>query len=45
LLFSRKKDSFIHTFDYRTSPGKHELIVTVEDLAGNVNEKTFVFTR
>ncbi|GEO11949.1 M23 family metallopeptidase [Segetibacter aerophilus] len=45
LLFSRKNDSFIHTFDERTSPGRHELVVTAEDLAGNVSEKTFTFNR
>ncbi|MDQ6814205.1 MAG: M23 family peptidase, partial [Bacteroidota bacterium] len=45
LLFSRKKDSFTHVFDEKTTPGKHELVVTVEDLAGNVTEKTFSFIR
>ncbi|MCW3107190.1 MAG: family metallopeptidase [Segetibacter sp.] len=45
LMFSRKKDSFIHTFDERTTRGKHELVVTVEDIAGNVTEKTYSFIR
>ena len=45
LLFSRKKDFFIHTFDDRTTRGRHELAVTIEDLAGNVTEKTFSFIR
>ena len=45
ILFSRKRQSFTHTFDERTSRGKHELVVTVEDIAGNVTVKTFSFTR
>jgi murein DD-endopeptidase MepM/ murein hydrolase activator NlpD len=45
LLFSRKNDSYIHTFDERTSKGRHELIITAEDLAGNVTGKTFSFIR
>jgi murein DD-endopeptidase MepM/ murein hydrolase activator NlpD len=45
LLFSRKKNFFIHTFDERTSPGRHELVVTAEDLAGNMTQKTFSITR
>jgi hypothetical protein len=45
LMFSRKSDSFIHTFDYRTTPGTHELDVIVEDMAGNVTEKTYTFIR
>lgn len=45
LMFSRRKDSFIHLFDGKTTPGRHELVVTVEDIAGNVTEKTFSFNR
>jgi hypothetical protein len=45
LLFSRKGNSFIHKFDERTSAGMHNLTVTVEDVPGNVTEKTFAFTR
>ncbi len=45
LMFSRKGDSFIHTFDSRTTPGKHELKVTVEDQAGNIAERSYSFTR
>jgi murein DD-endopeptidase MepM/ murein hydrolase activator NlpD len=45
LLFSRKGNSFIHKFDERTSAGTHNLTVTVEDVPGNVTEKTFAFTR
>jgi hypothetical protein len=45
LLFSRKDNTFTHTVDERTSPGRHELTVTVEDIAGNVTEKNFSFIR
>lgn len=45
LLFSRKNNSFIHTFDERTAPGKHELVVSVEDEAGNITVKNFTFSR
>lgn len=45
LMFSRKNSFFIHTFDERTTPGKHELKVTVEDLAGNITERAFSFIK
>lgn len=45
LLFSRKSNSFIHVFDERTGTGKHDLMVTVEDKAGNVTDQAFTFTR
>ena len=45
LLFSRKGDFFIHSFDEKTFPGKHQLKVIVEDEAGNTAEKTFTFYR
>ena len=45
LLFSRKSDFFIHTFDEKTTDGKHELRVYVDDEAGNTTEKTFTFYR
>ena len=41
LLFKRKNYSFIHTFDEKTVAGSHELVVRVEDVAGNVTEKTY----
>jgi len=44
-MFSRKKDLFIHTFDERTTPGRHELKVVVEDIAGNIAEKNYSFIR
>jgi hypothetical protein len=45
LMFSRKNDTFIHTFDERTSPGEHELKVIVEDMAGNITERIYSFIR
>ena len=45
LMFSRKDNLFIHTFDNNTLPGKHQLKVTVEDVAGNVSEKEYGFMR
>ncbi len=45
LLFSRKSDFFIHTFDEKTTSGKHELRVLVDDEAGNTAEKKFTFYR
>lgn len=45
MLFSKKSDFFVHNFDERIAPGRHELKVIAEDVAGNVTEKTFTFTR
>jgi hypothetical protein len=45
LMFSRKSNTFSHIFDEKTGPGKHELVVRAEDLAGNVTEKTFTYIR
>jgi hypothetical protein len=44
LLFKRKNYSFIHMFDEKTKAGRHELVVRVEDIAGNVTEKTYNYT-
>lgn len=45
LMFSRKNDLFIHAFDGRVTPGRHQLRVLAEDIAGNVAERTFTFIR
>jgi hypothetical protein len=45
LMFRRKDNSFIHDFDERTTPGAHELKVTVLDMAGNTSEKSYRFIR
>jgi hypothetical protein len=45
VMFSRKADAFIHTFDDHVTAGSHVLKVRIEDLVGNVTEKEFRFTR
>jgi hypothetical protein len=40
-----KGKSFIYIFDEKCGPGSHSLKVSVEDEAGNVAVKTFMFTR
>lgn len=40
-----KGKKFIYIFDERCPPGTHELKVHVEDMAGNISEKTLNFTR
>jgi hypothetical protein len=45
MLFSRKGGMFTHKFDERTLPGSHELRVLAEDVAGNVTERSYTFTR
>lgn len=46
LRFTNDKGrSFIYHFDEMCSRGKHDLKITVEDLAGNVAEKVLHFTR
>ena len=45
LLFSRKSDYFIHSFDDRTTPGSHTLKVVIADEAGNITEKVFAISR
>ena len=46
LRFSNDKGrNFIYNFDEHCPPGKHTLIITATDLAGNVTEKSYTFTR
>ena len=46
LRFSNDKGrNFIYTFDEHCTPGAHELKITVVDQVGNINEKTYHFTR
>ena len=46
LRFTNDKGrSFIYIFDEKCPPGKHELKIIVEDLAGNIAEKILHFTR
>ncbi len=46
LMFSNDKGrNFIYQFDEKCPKGRHELKITVEDLAGNTAEKILNFTR
>ncbi|MEO7802149.1 MAG: M23 family metallopeptidase [Ginsengibacter sp.] len=46
LRFSNDKGkTFIYRFDEKCQPGLHELIIRVEDIAGNITSKTYHFTR
>lgn len=46
LRFTNDKGrNFIYKFDELCPPGEHELIITAEDQAGNINTKTYRFTR
>lgn len=45
LMFSRKGNTFIYTLDEHCSTGYHTLICSIEDIAGNVTEKTVYFFR
>ncbi|HEX8355817.1 MAG TPA: M23 family metallopeptidase [Segetibacter sp.] len=45
IMFSRKEDTFIHTFDERIASGDHQLKLVVKDVAGNITEKSYTFKR
>jgi hypothetical protein len=45
LLFAKKNDDFIYTFDEYCKPGKHTLTVIVADKAGNTTEKEFTIIK
>ena len=46
LRFSNDKGrTFIYRFDDMCAPGEHELILSVEDLAGNSTQRIYHFTR
>jgi hypothetical protein len=46
LRFSNDKgSSFIYEFDEMCPAGEHELKIIAEDLAGNIIEKKYRFTR
>ena len=45
LMFSNRSDYFTYQFDEHCPPGLHELKVRVEDVAGNVTERNYSFTR
>jgi len=45
LMFSRKNDYFIYTFDEHCSPGGHNLVVAATDVAGNRTTRSFNFVK
>jgi murein DD-endopeptidase MepM/ murein hydrolase activator NlpD len=45
LMFSRKGRTFTYRMDEHCVPGRHQLVVTVEDEAGNKSVRSIVFTR
>lgn len=45
LLFSKKGNTCTYVFDEHCMPGSHTLHVSVSDIAGNISEKDFVFTK
>lgn len=46
LRFSNDKGSrFVYVFDEHCPPGEHELVISAEDQAGNINIKNYRFTR
>jgi hypothetical protein len=45
LMFAKKNDYFIYTFDEHCSDGNHTLTVTATDVAGNTTTQTFNFTK
>ena len=45
LMFSRKNDYFIYNFDEHCSPGGHNLVITVTDVAGNTTTQSYNFVK
>ena len=45
LMFAKKNDYFIYTFDEHCGEGKHTLIINTTDVAGNVATQSFNFTK
>lgn len=46
IRFSNDKGrTFIYKFDEHCPPGRHELVIKVEDQVGNITRKTYTFTR
>ncbi len=45
LMFAKKNDYFIYTFDEHCKPGKHELTIIATDAANNTSMQTFNFIK
>lgn len=45
LMFAKKSDYFIYTFDEHCTSGTHTLTVTATDIAGNTTTQTYNFTK
>lgn len=45
LCFARRNDLFTYTFDEYCPPGRHQLVVTAGDVAGNESSYTYIFKR
>ncbi len=45
LMFAKKNDYFIYTFDEHCTSGTHTLAITAADAAGNTTTQTFNFTK
>jgi hypothetical protein len=45
LLFEQRRGGYIYTFDEHCPPGKHTLLITVTDVAGNTTVRPYSFTR
>ncbi|MBS1744913.1 MAG: M23 family metallopeptidase [Bacteroidetes bacterium] len=45
LMFAKKNDYFIYTFDEHCLPGKHELTIIATDAANNTSMQTFNFIK
>jgi len=45
LLFAKKDDDFIYSFDQYCKPGAHTLTVTATDKAGNITKQSFHITK
>jgi hypothetical protein len=45
LMFAKKNDNFIYTFDEHCPAGKHILVITATDVAGNSVTQSYNFTK